>query len=119
MKRFTAAAVAAATAISLSTSAAFAAEDASSQQNSGSSSNNFVSAPHDGSTEASSESSRKDDWKTWDGFYGSSYKNDIANKYPAGTTADILWGVGIAAVALLGAGAFAFVNGMVPGLNLG
>lgn len=119
MKRFTAAAVAAATAISLSTSAAFAAEDSSSQQNSGNSSDARVSAPHEGSAEASSDSSSKDGGKAWVDFYGSSYENDDKADYPVGTTADILWGVGIAAVALLGAGAFAVVNGMVPGLNLG
>lgn len=119
MKRFTAAAVAAATAISLSTSAAFAAEDASSQQDTSNSSNAQTSAPHKGSAEASSESSSKDGGKAWFEFYGSSYENDIKAGYPGGTTADILWGVGIAAVALLGAGAFAVVNGMVPGLNLG
>lgn len=48
----------------------------------------------------------------------SSIKNDAANSYKVGTTFDILWGVGVAAAVLLGAGAFAVSQGVVPGVQL-
>ncbi|MDO5032569.1 hypothetical protein [Corynebacterium sp.] len=117
MKRLTAGVVAVAAALSLSTATASAAtwEDA------------FVDAinksvfsdPHYGSYKGSSEVHEQNPGSSeaFKNFYGSSYKNDFKEGYQFGTTADILWGVGIAA-AVLGTAAFAVQNGMIPGVSL-
>lgn len=119
MKRFTAAVVAAATAVSLSTATA-PASDLDTLGNliiTGAAISNGVSEPHAGSARGSSDSSSTPEGgAAWVNFYGSSYKNDIQAGYPGGTTADILWGVGIAAAVVLGAGAFAASQGLIPNM---
>lgn len=125
MKRFAAGAVAVATALSLSTGVASAAtpNDYDTAVNLGAligaSIKNGVSAPHEGSADASSEAHKDNagSAKAFVNFYGSSYKNDYNNGYAAGTTADILWGFGIAA-AVLAAGAAAVNAGVIPGVSL-
>lgn len=112
MKRFTTAAVAAVTAISLSTSAAFA--QSSDENNSGD-----ISPGHETSAEAvdSSIENSSDDIKlstaeNWVDVFGSSYENDIEQKWAIGSSADLI------IAALLAGGAAAVVNGAVPGLQL-
>ncbi|MCQ9332042.1 hypothetical protein NQ023_10350 [Corynebacterium phoceense] len=124
MKRFAAGAVAVATALSLSTGVASAGttKDIDTLVNIGAALGagikNGVSEPHDGSADASSESLKDEgSARAWVDFYGSSYKNDADNDYKLGTTADILWGVGIAA-AVLAAGAAAVNAGVIPGVSL-
>ena len=119
MKRFAAGAVAVATALSLSTGAASAKEpgeailDGFVEE--------FTSAPHWGSFKTSSKMTSDEDangsGEAWGNFYKSSYENDLNAGYKAGTTADILWGFGIAA-AVLAAGAAAVNAGVIPGVSL-
>ena len=117
MKRFAAGAVAVATALSLSTGVASAKEpgeailDGFVEE--------FVSAPHWGSAKTSSKITDGDQGSSeaQANFYKSSYKNDGNADYKLGTTADILWGVGIAA-AVLAAGAAAVNAGVIPGVSL-
>ncbi len=117
MKRFAAGVVAAATALSLSTGVASAAQPGESIVDG--IVEEFVSAPHWGSVKTSSKISGGDEnsSKASYNFYQSSYENDTKQKYKRGTTADILWGVGIAA-AVLGAAYTAVQNGLVPGVSL-
>ena len=79
----------------------------------------FVSAPHYGSVKTgykiSGESENSS--KASGNFYQSSYENDVRQDYKIGTTADILWGFGIAA-AVLGVAYTAVQNGLVPGVSL-
>ncbi|QPK79256.1 hypothetical protein G7Y31_00515 [Corynebacterium lizhenjunii] len=123
MKRFAAGAVAVATALSLSTGVASAA-DSSNESSLPAlegltyavvAAKNGQSEPHKGSTEQSSKagSTAESHFET----YKSSYANDVKNSYPAGTTADILWGTGIAA-AILGLIGFVANSGLIPGLKL-
>lgn len=104
MKRFATAVVAAATALSLSTGTAGAQEvdldTLESVANFLTAAQNGVSHLHDGSSAGSSDNA--DAAEAFFNFHGSSYKNDVNAGYEAGTTADILWGVGIAA-AVVGA----------------
>lgn len=104
MKRFATAVVAAATALSLSTGTAGAQGvdfgDLESITNAALATQNGISQLHDGSSQGSSNNA--DAAQAFLNFHGSSYKNDVNAGYPAGTTADILWGVGIAA-AVVGA----------------
>ncbi|MDK6808083.1 hypothetical protein HMPREF2822_02075 [Corynebacterium sp. HMSC062E11] len=128
MKRFAAGVVAAATALSLSTGVASAATNSDDVQVAtgvldllGAAAANGVSDPHEGSSDISSKA-QGGEWSTnsskdWFKFYGSSYDNDLKQGYAAGTTADILWGVGIAA-AVLGAAYTAVQNGLIPGASL-
>lgn len=99
MKRFATAAVAAATALSLSTGAAGAQEadlgPLETLINMGIAAENGVSELHKGSSAGSSDNA--DAAEAFFNFHGSSYKNDVNAGYEAGTTADILWGVGISA----------------------
>ncbi|WP_306507765.1 hypothetical protein [Corynebacterium sp.] len=117
MKRFAAGVVAAATALSLSTGVASAAQPGESTVDG--IVKEFVSAPHWGSVKGTwkiageSENSSK----ASDNFYQSSYDNDKKQDYKYGTTADILWGVGIAA-AVLGAAYTAVQNGYIQGVSL-
>ena len=117
MKRFAAGVVAAATALSLSTGAASAAQPGESTVDG--IAKEFISAPHWGSIKGSSDAHKSDEnsSKAWNNFYQSSYDNDKKQEYKAGTTADILWGVGIAA-AVLGAAYTAVQNGLIPGVSL-
>lgn len=116
MKRFAAGVVAAATALSLSTGVASAAQPGESTVDG--IVKEFVSAPHWGSIKGSSDSLEDEkSSKAWNNFYQSSYDNDLEQEYKLGTTADILWGVGIAA-AVLGAAYTAVQNGLVPGVSL-
>lgn len=139
MKRLTAGVVAVAAALSLSTAAASAADsssDAAARIKDWFASaeadfdlgvniaENGTSDPHAGSTDSSSKITKDWDSEEKQGsakahldFYGSSYKNDIKNNYATGTTADILWGVGIAA-AVLGLVGAAINSGVIPGLSL-
>lgn len=121
MKRFATALVATATALSLSTATA-PASDLDTLGNliiTGAAMSNGVSEPHAGSAKGSSESSSTPEGgAAWVNFYGSSYENDIKAGYPGGTTADILWGVSIAALVLGGAAAVAAQQGLIPGLEL-
>ena len=128
MKRFAAGAVAVATALSLSTGVA-SAEDGLKDLFAGVGdaidigANTAVNGKSDlnvGSTETSSDIIKDWDAKDRQGsaeshkdFYMSSMKNDAKNGYATGTTADILWGVGIAA-AVLAAGAAAVNAGVIP-----
>ncbi|WP_296133179.1 hypothetical protein [uncultured Corynebacterium sp.] len=116
MKRFAAGVVAAATALSLSTGVASAAQpgehivDGFVKE--------VVSGPHWESAKGSSDSLQNENSsKAWGNFYQSSYDNDDKQDYKVGTTADILWGVGITA-AVLGAAYTAVQNGLVPGVSL-
>lgn len=130
MKRFAAGAVAVATALSLSTGVASAAntDEESALTVLGAAiygGVKGVSEPHSGSAQTSSDamkdSSSKSQQtassKTHVDFYESSWNNDANNKYKLGTTADILWGFGIAA-AVLAAGAAAVNAGVIPGVSL-
>ena len=117
MKRFAAGVVAAATALSLSTGVASAAQpgehivDGFVKE--------VVSGPHWESAKGSAKlsSGNESSSNAWADIYGSSYKNDKKQEYKVGTTADILWGVGIAA-AVLGAAYTAVQNGLIPGVSL-
>lgn len=116
MKRFAAGVVAAATALSLSTGVASAAQPGESTVDG--IVKEFVSAPHWGSAKGSSDSLKDENSsKAWGDVYKSSYENDKEQGYKIGTTADILWGVGIAA-AVLGAAYAAVQNGLIPGVSL-
>ncbi|KXI15255.1 hypothetical protein HMPREF3227_02550 [Corynebacterium sp. CMW7794] len=129
MKRFAAGAVAVATALSLSTGVASAANTDEESALVGLAAGiygavNGVSEPASGSAETSSDamdSSSKSEKaassKAYIDFYQSSWDNDANNKYKLGTTADILWGFGIAA-AVLAAGAAAVNAGVIPGVSL-
>ena len=130
MKRFAAGVVAAATALSLSTGVASAQtegdlEDLGTLIGAGIVAGvNGVSEPHQGSAKTSSNAT--DSWdsdakrgsaKAHIDFNKSSWENDAKNGYALGTTADILWGVGIAA-AVLGAAYTAVQNGLIAGVSL-
>ncbi|APT91683.1 hypothetical protein CPHO_00665 [Corynebacterium phocae] len=86
MKRFTTGLVAVATAVSLSAAPALA-DTSPLHQGSAHSS--------DGALKTSSNEQKVGSLKSHLEFYQSSYKNDVANGYAAGTTADILWGFAI------------------------
>lgn len=130
MKRFAAGVVAAATALSLSTGVASAQtegdwEDLGTLVGAGIVAGvNGVSEPHEGSAKISSDAIKDMDSDAARGsakahvdFNKSSWENDAKNGYALGTTADILWGVGIA-VAVLGAAYTAVQNGLIPGVSL-
>ena len=124
MKRFAAGVVAAATALSLSTGVASAQTEGDLEDLGTLIGVNGVSEPHQGSAKTSSNAT--DSWdsdakrgsaKAHIDFNKSSWENDAKNGYALGTTADILWGVGIAA-AVLGAAYTAVQNGLIPGVSL-
>ena len=117
MKRFAAGVVAAATALSLSTGVASAAQPGESTLDG--IVKEVVSGPHWESAKASSKATggNENSSKASANFYQSSYDNDKKQEYKYGTTADILWGVGIAA-AVLGAAYTAVQNGLIPGVSL-
>lgn len=46
-------------------------------------------------------------------FMQPSYDNDLNNGYKLGTTFDILWGTGLAVAILAAAGGYAYQNGMI------
>ena len=130
MKRFAAGVVAAATALSLSTGVASAQtqgdwEDAGTLIGAGFvAAANGISDPHQESSKTSSDAiddmdsdAARGSTKAHAKFYKSSWKNDAENDYALGTTADIIWGVGIAA-AVLGAAYTAVQNGLIPGVSL-
>lgn len=130
MKRFAAGVVAAATALSLSTGVA-SAQTEGDWEDLGTligaaviGEVNGYSQPHKASTETSSDAINDMDSDAARGsakahvdFNTSSWQNDAKNGYALGTTADILWGLGIAA-AILGAAYTAVQNGLVPGVSL-
>ncbi|MDO5506857.1 MAG: hypothetical protein Q4F64_00780 [Corynebacterium casei] len=113
MKRFATAAVAAVTAISLSTTAAVA--QSSDDDNTGDvSPGHEQSAELVGSTvENSSEDVQQSSGETWLDIFGSSYENDADQEWATGSSADLI----IAALLAIG-GAAAVMNGAVPGLQL-
>ena len=130
MKRFAAGVVAAATALSLSTGVASAQtegdlEDLGTLIGAGIIAGvNGTSELHEGSAKTSSDAMKGMDSDAARGsakahvdFNKSSWENDAENGYALGTTADILWGVGIAA-AVLGAAYTAVQNGLIPGVSL-
>lgn len=130
MKRFAAGVVAAATALSLSTGVASAQtegdwEDLGTLVGAGLYAGvKGESAPAAASSKTSSEATKNWDSdakrgsaKAYIDVNKSSWENDAKNGYALGTTADILWGVGIAA-AVLGAAYTAVQNGLIPGVSL-
>ena len=146
MKRFTTAAVAAATALSLVATPAFAEEakeQSSSQQSSSKEGDNKDGSSKDGNKKKSSEIEEEEALNyaknNKDKATGlaksalakegaeeqnkalkpliSSLKSDKANEWEPGKTANILLGTGITA-ALLALIAFAAQSGMIPGLQL-
>lgn len=129
MKRFATAAVAAVTALSLFTAPATADDfdfgDLATVIDAGTAAENGISEPHKGSLELSSKASSENTdperaasaVETYLDVYGSAIENDADKDYKFGTTADILWGVGIAA-ALIGGVVAALQAGMIPGIAL-
>lgn len=122
MKRFTAAALAAATAVSLAAAPAQAATKSPSQVTDEEAIAYVVAAgiaeaikPGSGFSGPYGGSSQKD---LIPNDISSSVRNDVANGYKVGTTYDILVGTGIAlgVLALLGGGAAA--AGLIPGFAL-
>lgn len=129
MKRFATAAVAAVTAMSLFTAPAMAndydLDDLVNAIGVVGAATNGVSEPHKGSMELSSKVASSEGDKeraaslgeAYLDIYGSGAKNDAKNGYKLGTTADILWGLGIVA-ALIGGAVAAIQAGMIPGVAL-
>lgn len=115
MKRFATAAVAAVTAISLSTTAAVA----QSSEDDGAAAGD-VSPGHDTSVDAflssienSSEDTQTSSVDAWNDIFGSSYENDADQEWATGSSADLI----IAALLAIGGAAFV-MNGQIPGLQL-
>ena len=114
MKRFATAAVAAVTAISLSTTAAVA--QSSDDDNTGDvSPGHEQSAELVGSTvENSSDDVKESSNETWFDVFESSYENDVDQEWALGSSADLI----IGALLALGGAAFVMNNGSIPGLQL-
>lgn len=123
MKRFTAAALAATTAISLAAVPAQAAEAKASSEVSDAEAIAYGQAAYlTGHITPTMKSiierqARTDKNVDPAESLTSSIKNDAASGYKLGTTFDILWGTGVAVV-LLGALAAAASSGVIPGVTL-
>lgn len=129
MKRFTVASLATVTALSLIAMPAQAAEDKGSSTKS---SSEITQAEVD---EHHRKALEKEEAKKGTGFsqpyvnssnsgqikndVSSSIKNDTARDWKIGTTHDLIWGTGIVALllALIGGGAFAAQQGLIPGVQ--
>lgn len=126
MKRFTAASVAAATALSLVAAPAMAAETKSSSEVSDLEAVGYVVGSlfaeeiTPGSGVTSSVKNILEDYEKGDDLsvLDSSVRNDAAKGYKLGTTFDILLGTGIAALVLALLGGAAAYQGLIPGVQL-
>ena len=115
MKRFATAAIAAVTAISLSTTAAVA-QSSDDDNNSGDVSPGHETSADivDSSTDNSSVDVKESSNETWFDVFESSYENDADQEWALGSSADLI----IGALLALGGAAFVMNNGSIPGLQL-
>ncbi len=112
-RRFVAAGLAAATALSLSAAPAQAQyrETSSLEKIRESSSERYTKADNAGKNAKADRIER--DFENFESMLASSYLNDSRNEYPYGTTFDILWGTALALTIVGGLAGFAVQQGLV------